>query len=61
MNQPNKLECYTTLGLRGFPFKKYSSLMGLFLSCEENEVLWIWPQGPYLQHYIYFVAYKLAQ
>ncbi len=48
MNGPNKLEHYITFGLKGFPAKKRSSLFGVFVSSEENEVLWIqcqliWP------------------
>ncbi len=40
---------------------KPSSLSGLFISYEENEVLWIQPQGLYSQHFIFFVTYESAQ
>ena len=35
---------------------KHSSLLGPFLTYEKNEVLWIWPQGPYSQHSIFFIT-----
>ncbi len=40
---------------------KHSSLLGAFVSYEENEVLRIRPQGPYLQHCIFFLTYEQAQ
>jgi hypothetical protein len=36
VNGPNKLECYITLGWKGFPDTKPSSLSGSFISYEEN-------------------------
>jgi hypothetical protein len=36
---------------------KSSSLLDPFVSYEENKVLWIHLQGPYSQHYIFFVTY----
>jgi hypothetical protein len=36
-------------------------LLGLFLSYDENEVLWIRSLGTYSQHFILFVTYKQAQ
>ncbi len=39
---------------------KHSSLLGQFVSYEENEVLWIRPQGPYSQRFIFFITYELA-
>ncbi len=42
-NEPNKLECYTTLGLQRISSDKHSSLFGAFVSYEKNEVLWIQP------------------
>jgi hypothetical protein len=35
--------------------------LGPFLSYEENEGLWIWPQGLYLQRFILFVFYEFFQ
>ncbi len=40
---------------------KHSSLLGAFVSYEENEVLWIQAQVPYSQHSIFFIIYELAQ
>jgi hypothetical protein len=37
------------------------SLLDLFVSYEENEMLWKGPQGQYSQHFIFFVTYELAQ
>jgi hypothetical protein len=36
---------------------KHSSLLGLFVSYEENEALWIRPLGAYSQNFILFVTY----
>jgi hypothetical protein len=36
---------------------KSSNLLDPFVSYKENEVLWIHLQGPYSQHYIFFVTY----
>jgi hypothetical protein len=40
MSEPNKLECYITLGKTSAK-DKHSSLLGPFVSFKENEVLWI--------------------
>ncbi len=40
---------------------KHYNLMGLLLSYEENEVLWIRLQGPYSQHLIFFLMYESTQ
>ncbi len=40
---------------------KHSSLMGQFVSYEENKVSWIRLLGLYSQHYIFFVTYESAQ
>ncbi len=37
------------------------NLFGPFVSYEENEVLWIRYQELYLQHFIFFVTYELAE
>jgi hypothetical protein len=39
----------------------YSSLLGIYLSHEENEVLWRWLMEVYLKHFIFFLAYKFTQ
>jgi hypothetical protein len=43
------------------PFKciltKQSSLFGPFISYEENEVLWMQPQGLYSLYFIFFITY----
>ncbi len=39
----------------------HSSLLGSFLSYEENEVLWIQTLGTYSKHLIFFVIYKSIQ
>jgi hypothetical protein len=61
MSRPIKLEHYITLGYKGFPVTKHHSLLGAFVSYEENEVLRIQPQGPYLQHCIFLLTYEQAQ
>ncbi len=40
---------------------KHSSLLGQFLSFGENEALSIRDDGPYSQHFIFFVTYEWAQ
>jgi hypothetical protein len=40
---------------------KHSSLLGPFVSYEENEVLWIWLQVSYSQHFIFLVTYHWTQ
>ncbi len=40
---------------------KHSSLLVQFVGYEENEVLWIRLQGPYSQHFFYFLMYELDQ
>jgi hypothetical protein len=40
---------------------KQSNLLDPFVSHAKNEVLWIHTQGPYSQHFIFFVTYQLAQ
>ncbi len=40
---------------------KHSSLLGEFISNEENEVLCMWYQGLYSQHFYFFVTYELDQ
>ncbi len=47
--------------LEKFTRNKASSLLGQFLSYKENEVSWILPQGPYAQHFIFFVTYEYTQ
>jgi hypothetical protein len=39
--------CKITVGQKGLLSKKHSSLLALFLSYEENEVLRVWTQGLY--------------
>ncbi len=58
---PNKLEYYITLGWKGLPGDKHSSLLCTFWSYKENEELRNWPLGLYRQHLIFFVTYKSAQ
>ncbi len=56
-NEPNKLEGL----LRASPAKcniQHASLLGPFMSYKGNEVLWIRPLEPYLQHFIFFITYK---
>jgi hypothetical protein len=43
MNRHNILDCSITQQER-LTSDKHPYLLGQFLSCEENEVLWIWPQ-----------------
>ncbi len=40
---------------------KYTTLLDPFVSYEENEVLWIWPQGLYSQPFILFLTYEWDQ
>ncbi len=40
---------------------KPSSLLDPFISYEENEVLEIWTQVSYSQHFIFFVTYEYAK
>ncbi len=40
---------------------KHFSILGLLVSYEENEVLWIRTLELYLQHLIFFITYKAAQ
>jgi hypothetical protein len=40
---------------------KHTSLLGAFVSYEENEVLWKLPLGQYSQNFIFFLTYKWAQ
>ena len=47
---------YTKLEM--FARENCSSLLSPFVSWEENEALWIWFQGPYSQHFIFFITYK---
>jgi hypothetical protein len=61
MNKPKNLKHYITLDQKSFPVTKHSSLLGAFISYEENEVLQIWPQGPHLQHCIFLLTYEQAQ
>jgi hypothetical protein len=35
---------------------KHISLLGAFISYEENEVLWKQPMGQYSQHFIFFLT-----
>jgi hypothetical protein len=39
---------------------KCFSILGSFISYEENKVLWILPLGPYSQHFVFFKTYKWA-
>jgi hypothetical protein len=41
--------------------EKQSSLLCPFIGYKEIEVLSIWLQGPYSQHYIFFATYKWTQ
>jgi hypothetical protein len=43
MNKPKNLKQYITLDQKGFQVTKHSSLLGAFVSYEENEVLRIRP------------------
>jgi hypothetical protein len=47
--------------LEGVNSDKHSGLLGPFESDKENIVLGIRSQGPYSQHFIFFVTYKWAQ
>ncbi len=47
--------------LDGLESYKHYSLLDLFVSYEETEVLWIWPLGPYSQNFIFFVTYESVQ
>jgi hypothetical protein len=47
--------------LKKFYKDKQPSLLGALMCYKEKEVLSIMPQGPYSQHYIFFVSYELAQ
>jgi hypothetical protein len=40
---------------------RHSNLLVQFVIYEEYEVLWIWPQQPYLQYYIFFMPYESAR
>ncbi len=60
MNQPNKLECYIKLNWK-FSSNKSSDFMGLLVSYEENEMLWMGHQGLYSQHFIFYITYESAQ
>ncbi len=40
---------------------KHASFLGQFVSYEENEVLLIQLQGPYLQHFNFFITYERAK
>ncbi len=55
MNEPDKLEFYIKLGWMASGDKP-SSVTWAFVSYEENEVLWIRPQGLHSQHVIFFVS-----
>ncbi len=61
MNEANKFVCYITVGPKGLLFKKHSSLLALFLSYEENEVLWVWAQGLYSRNYSFSVTQEWGQ
>ncbi len=41
--------------------EKHSSLVGPFVSYEENEVFWKLLLEAYLQHYIFFESYEMGQ
>ncbi len=41
--------------------EKHSSLVGPFISYEENEVFWKLLLEAYLQHYIFFESYEMGQ
>jgi hypothetical protein len=45
-NRPNKLEHFIKLGKKGLAVTKTLNLLGLFVSYDENEVLWIRPLVP---------------
>jgi len=52
MTQPNKLDCSITQ-LEMLANEKHSSLLGQFLSYEENEELWICTVGSILTKGLY--------
>jgi hypothetical protein len=60
MNGPNKLMQQKT-GLESLASYEYPSLIGPFVTFEENEVLWKWPLLLYSQHFIFSVTYEWAQ
>ncbi len=61
MNDPNKLECYITLGWKRLAVYKHFDLLRPFVSEEENEVLWIRSQVQYSQHFFVFITYEWSQ
>jgi hypothetical protein len=60
-NQPNKLERFIKLDQEGLIVTNTLNLLGLFVSYDENEVLWIRSLGFYSQHFIFFITYEWAQ
>ncbi len=48
----SKLECHITLGWKDLLGTKKSSLLGPFVSYEENEALLKWPQAPRAVSYL---------
>ncbi len=60
MYGPNRLELVSRKTLQSSVIR-CSSLLDPYISYEENEVLWIHLQGPYSQHYIFFITYIWAQ
>jgi hypothetical protein len=53
------LHYYTWLD--GLANEKHCGFTSPFVSYEEKEVLRIHPQGPYSQHFVFFVTYKWTQ
>ncbi len=60
MNLSKKLECYILLSWKACQ-RQPLSLLGLFLSYEENEVLRIRTLGTYWKHFIFFMIYESVQ
>ncbi len=46
--------------LEGLTRGKHSNLLSLFISYDENKVLWKWHMGQYSQHFIFIVTYEWA-
>ncbi len=54
-NGPNNLESFSVASLSQLVVCN-TSLLGLFVSCEENEVMWIWSQESYSPPFTPFIT-----
>jgi hypothetical protein len=57
MNEPNKLECYLTLGRISLPGAKQSILLGPLVSYEESKCC-EWGPRLFSQHLVFYVSYE---